>query len=133
MMAFLMLETGRSDLSLDAGGMDLKVQARQQGEDLLVAIRGRITWGEASALRTVLCDWVDRQRPRILLLDLEHVTGVDAAGLGLLVVVRNVLAEHGGALRLCKACPSIRDAVEQGCQLYPFVLFPTAPDAPGGA
>jgi len=136
MMAFLALETGGSELSVDAGGTDLEVQAHQQGEDLRVAIRGRITWEEASALREALCDWVARQRPRTLLLDLEQVTGLDAAGVGILAVVRNVLAEQGGAMRLCNGRASIREAVEKGCRLYPFILSPEAPDAPdlpGGA
>jgi anti-anti-sigma factor len=118
-------------MQLVAGASGLEVQVRQEGEDLVLAIHGRITHEEVTPLREVINANVATLRPRIMLLNLEKVTHIHVSGIGMLVAARNTLNQKDGIMCLCNLCSQVRKAFEQCGLLNHFAIFPTEPDALG--
>ena len=78
----------------------LQVCIKKSGTLAILSLRGRIVIGETAVLR----DAVERLRQvTVLLLDMRGVTMVDAAGLGVMLELRQELKAAGIAVRLTNA------------------------------
>jgi anti-sigma B factor antagonist len=73
------------------------------GRPLVLALRGEIDIAVATSLRPGWYALAEQERLDEIVVDLREVTFMDAAGLGLLVGMRNRQRRHGGDLRLCNA------------------------------
>lgn len=70
---------------------------------------GRITADDGDALRTAVLTQPD---VRIVVLDLAGVSAVDAAGLGMLVSLRNWASATGKQLKLMNVVPRVEEVLE---------------------
>ena len=75
-------------------GEEVKVAIRQDGDLLVLAVRGDLDIGSLSRLRMALAD-VCQQPGTSVLLDLSEVHFLSAAALGLLAVTARRLRRHG--------------------------------------
>lgn len=84
----------------------LTVLVRHRCRYVLVTIAGEIDLGTAPRLRGALAELADRGGRVVV--DLERVQFIDAAGLGILVRAATVTAARGGSLRVVTAQPRTR-------------------------
>jgi anti-sigma B factor antagonist len=77
--------------------LDIRESSRE-GVDIL-SLKGRLTVGEASAVREKVSAVAAAGRFNILL-NLEHVEYIDSTGLGAMVICFTSLKKAGGALKL---------------------------------
>lgn len=77
--------------------LDIRETTRE-GVDILT-LKGRLTVGEASAVREKVAAVVASGNVNVLL-NLEHVEYIDSTGLGALVICFTSLKKAGGALKL---------------------------------
>lgn len=83
-----------------------------EGPLAIVALRGKLTLGEASeALRAVVEKLASEGCQRILL-NLAGVPFIDSAGLGALALSFTKVKAAGGLLKLAEAPPRVQDALE---------------------
>ena len=73
-------------------------ESKREGVDIL-SLKGRLTVGEASAVREQ-CTAVVAAGNVNVILNLEHVEYIDSTGLGALVICFTSLKKAGGALKL---------------------------------
>ena len=73
-------------------------ESNREGVDIL-SLKGRLTVGEASAIREQ-CTAVVAAGNVNVILNLEHVEYIDSTGLGALVICFTSLKKAGGALKL---------------------------------
>jgi phospholipid/cholesterol/gamma-HCH transport system permease protein len=111
-----------------AGSSDYELDVQRRGEQLALALRGRVEVGNAERLlteiRTRLTDV-----PREVVLDLSAVDYFDSAGGAVLIRLRQELAGKGVALRIDRSTPAIDgflSLVDQDALAKP----PPSPSAP---
>jgi anti-sigma B factor antagonist len=79
--------------------MSLEIrESSREGVDIL-SLKGRLTVGEASAVREK-CTTIAGDGRYNVLLNLEHVDYIDSTGLGAMVICFTSLKKAGGALKL---------------------------------
>ena len=79
--------------------MSLEIrESSREGVDIL-SLKGRLTVGEASAVREK-CTAIATEGRYNVLLNLEHVDYIDSTGLGAMVICFTSLKKAGGALKL---------------------------------
>jgi anti-sigma B factor antagonist len=91
------------------GGPDpdaVTVRVRHEAEYVLVTVAGEVDYASAAALRERLFTLAATGRP--LVADLDRVSFIDAAGLGVLVGVARQAAAHGASLRVVCARHQVR-------------------------
>ena len=95
------------------GGPDeddaLTVRVRHEPEWLLVTVAGEVDFGSAAGLRERLFTLAASGRP--LVADLDRVSFIDAAGLGVLAGAARQAAAHGASLRVVCARRRVRRMV----------------------
>jgi anti-sigma B factor antagonist len=79
--------------------MSLDIQESIREEIVILALKGRLTVGESSALREKVQALVAEGRLKTVL-DLTHVEYIDSTGLGAMVICLTSLKKQGGALKL---------------------------------
>lgn len=72
---------------------------RTVGKAAEVRLRGQLTFAQHRSFRRVV-DNLERTAPAQVVLDLSDVEYIDAAGLGLLLVTREVVSGAGGLVEL---------------------------------
>jgi anti-sigma B factor antagonist len=82
------------------------VRIRRESGYVLVTMAGEVDYGTVPGLRERLFALAATGRP--LVADLDRVSFIDAAGLGVLAGVARRAAAHGGSLRVVCARPQIR-------------------------
>jgi len=82
------------------------VRVRREPGYVLVTMAGEVDYGTVPGLRERLFALAATGRP--LVADLDRVSFIDAAGLGVLASVARRAAAHGGSLRVVCARPQIR-------------------------
>jgi len=87
----------------------LNVAVHNLGEVTVVRCTGRLAFGYADTLLNAISEW---PCPRIAVLDLAEVTEIDAAGIGVLVAVRNRAEASGVGLKLMNLTPRVEDLLE---------------------
>ena len=83
----------------------LTIEARHERDYTIVTIVGEIDMITVTGLREQLFELAASSRP--LVADLDQVSFIDSAGLGVLVGTANRAASHGGVLEVVCARPNI--------------------------
>ena len=109
--------------------MALKITVREVDGVSLVSLEGRIGLGEeANALRervkSLLAGGTNK-----LVLNLQHVTMIDSAGLGTLVGLHHSAGSSGAKLRLCNLSTLLRDVLQVTHLLTIFDVSASEEDA----
>ena len=91
--------------------MDLKLAVQDHGDQAMINVGGEIDLATSPQLQAVLVVLVDRGLHQ-LIIDLEQVSFLDYAGVGMLVDARRRVQEHGGSLRLVRPAPLVRRVLE---------------------
>jgi anti-anti-sigma factor len=86
-----------------------EVSIQNLGDVTIFHCKGRLTFGDEDTLLNAVSS---QQRLRLAVLDLAEVTAVDAAGLGMLVSLRNWARSRGVALKLMNLTPWVQDSLE---------------------
>jgi anti-anti-sigma factor len=95
----------------DTADPPLAVAVERNGDTAIVRIDGEIEFATAPRLRTIILELAhDGARPVIL--DLEHVTFLDSAGISLLIQAKKRLAASGSDLVLQAPLPNVRRVLE---------------------
>jgi anti-sigma B factor antagonist len=81
--------------------MSLDIQETEREGITILALKGRLTVGEASSLREKVNDAV-AQGHRNFILDLGGVDYIDSTGLGSMVICYTTVKKAGGATKLLK-------------------------------
>src|SRR5277367_6302727 len=79
--------------------MSLDIRESLREGVVILSLKGRLTVGEASAVREQCTAVVNAGNTNVLL-NLEHVEYIDSTGLGALVICFTSLKKAGGALKL---------------------------------
>jgi anti-sigma B factor antagonist len=90
--------------------MDLKLAVQDHGDHATIQVGGEIDVATSPQLQAVLVDLVDRGLHQ-LIIDLERVSFLDCAGIGMLVDARRRVQEHGGSLKLVRPRPFVRQVL----------------------
>ena len=91
--------------------MDLKLAVQDHGDHATIEVGGEVDLATSPRLQAVLVDLVDRGFHQ-LTIDLEQVSFLDCAGIGMLVDARRRVQEHGGSLKLVRPAPLVRRVLE---------------------
>lgn len=67
-----------------------------------IALQGRLTFAENGAFRQVV-EGLEREGHQQVVFDLAQLDYIDSAGMGMLLVARDVTAARGGAVTLANA------------------------------
>jgi anti-sigma B factor antagonist len=81
--------------------MELNLCVWHHGDRATIQVGGELDLATCPQLQAVLVELVDRGCHH-LILDLEQVTFLDCAGIGVLVDARRRVQEHGGSLKLVR-------------------------------
>lgn len=88
--------------------MSLRLETSSLGNAVVVHCHGRIVYRyEAAALSYKVAELLENRR--MVILDLQHVTSIDSAGLGELVALHMWARGHGSVLRLTGLNSRIHD------------------------
>ena len=91
---------------------DLVSSARQEGQTVVVAIRGDIDLHNSTELRTELLDILIKTSARKLVLNLEQVPYIDSSAVAVLVELLQRLRKVGGKIRVTNLQPRVRGLLE---------------------
>ena len=91
--------------------MKLDLSFRSDGDRAVVQVGGEVDVATCPQLQAALAELVDRGFHQ-LIVDLEQVSFLDCAGIGVLVDARRRVQEHGGSLRLVRPAPLVRRVLE---------------------
>ena len=79
--------------------MSLDIRVTEREGVTILALKGRLTVGEASSVREKVNEEL-AQGKKNLILDLEHVDYIDSTGLGSMVICYTTIKKAGGMLKL---------------------------------
>ena len=92
--------------------MACKVTVRHVGDVAVLDLSGRITLGDGSGtVRETVKDLIVKGQNKVLL-NLQHVSYIDSAGLGELVGSYASMTNHGGHIKLLHAQNKVRDVLQ---------------------
>jgi anti-sigma B factor antagonist len=112
------------------GAALVEMRVNRLAEAVVVSVRGELDPATAPELRTCLGQWAGSGRP--LVVDLDGVRFLGAAGLSVLVEARNETERRGADLRLvCNGRPARRPLDVTGLS-QTFATYRTVPDAVRG-
>jgi anti-anti-sigma factor len=86
--------------------MELNLCVQRHGDHATIQVGGEVDLATGPQLEAVVVELVDRGCHQ-LILDLEQVSFLDCAGIGVLVDARRRTQEHGGSLRLVRPRPLV--------------------------
>ena len=93
-------------------GSDLISAARQEGEALILSVRGEIDLHNSPELRTELLELLARTNARRLVLDLGQVPYMDSSAIAVLVEALQKLRKTGGRVFLLNLQPRVKGLLE---------------------
>ncbi|SRR6266403_675120 len=79
--------------------MSFEIRESDREGIAILALKGRLTVGEASSLREKVSEVLAAGRKNVIL-NLQHVDYIDSTGLGSMVICFTTLKKAGGALKL---------------------------------
>jgi len=79
--------------------MSLEINVTEREGVTILALKGRLTVGEASSVREKVNELL-AQGKKNLIFDLEHVDYIDSTGLGSMVICYTTIKKAGGMLKL---------------------------------
>jgi anti-sigma B factor antagonist len=91
--------------------MKLNLSFRSYGDRAVVQVGGEVDLATCPQLQAALAELVDRGFHQ-LIVDLEQVSFLDCAGIGVLVEARRRVHRHHGSLKLVRPAPLVRRELE---------------------
>ena len=91
--------------------MKLDLALRCSGDRAVLQVGGEVDLATCPQLQAALVELVDRGFHQ-LIVDLEQVSFLDCAGIGVMVDARRRVQEHGGSLKLVRPAPLVRRVLE---------------------
>ena len=91
--------------------MKLNLSVQSHSDHALIQVGGEVDLATCPQLQAVLAELVDRGFHQ-LILDLEQVSFLDCAGIGVLVEARRRVHKHRGSLKLVRPRPLVRRVLE---------------------
>lgn len=108
--------------------MPLQMTTRNFAGVLIVECSGRLVLGQESAnLRHLVRDHLSENKQVVI--DLEKVSYIDSSGLGILAGLFTTARKAGGAIKLAKVNPLLRDMLQITKLFTVFEVFDRAEDA----
>src|SRR5919112_6542452 len=86
--------------------------ARQEGDAVVVAVRGEIDLQNSPELRTELLDLLTKHSPQRLVLNLAQVPYMDSSAIAVLVELLQKVRKTGGKVYLTSLQPRVKGLVE---------------------
>ena len=105
--------------------MSLEITQREINGIYLLALRGRLVLGEESSGFRATVESLLSTGATKLVVNLEHVTHVDSAGLGALIEAQRNTKANGARLKLSNLGPKFKQALEIARLLPIFETCPT--------
>jgi len=112
--------------------MPLEITQREIDGVYLLALKGRLVLGEESVGFRATIDNLLAASAKRIVVNLEHVTHVDSAGLGSLIEAHRKTKASGGRLKLSNLGPNFKKALEIARLLPLFETSPTEAAAVAG-
>jgi len=91
---------------------DLIPAARQEGDSIILSVRGELDLHNSPELRTHLLDLLNRTKPRRLVLNLGGVPYMDSSALAVLVEALKKMMKTGGRVFLVALQPRVKGLIE---------------------
>jgi anti-sigma B factor antagonist len=110
----------------------LEITQREENGIYLLALSGRLVLGEESNGVRAIVDKLLASGATKIIINLEHVTFVDSAGLGSLIEAHRKTKAQGGRLLLSNLGPKFKQALEMARLLNIFETSPTEAGALAG-
>ena len=110
---------------------DLISGARQEGDAIIVAVRGEIDLHNSPELRGALLDMLNRLKPKKLILNLAQVPYMDSSAIAVLVESLQKLRKAGGKIYLTNLQPRVKGLLEIARLDAIFVIVAEEKDALG--
>jgi anti-anti-sigma factor len=105
--------------------------AQIQGDALILSIRGEIDLHNSPELRVEIFNYLNRQRPRRLVLDLAEVPYMDSSTLAVFVEALKRVLKEGGKVFLVGLQPRVKGLIEIARLSSIFVVCADAQEALG--
>ena len=86
--------------------------ARQEGEAIVINVRGEIDMHNSPEVRTELLDLLARMQPRRLVINLALVPYMDSSAVAVLVEARQKVNKWGGKIYLTDLQPRVKGLLE---------------------
>ena len=86
--------------------------ARQEGDTLIMAVRGELDLHNSPELRSHLLDLLNRTKPKRLIFDMSAVPYMDSSALAVLVEALQKLRKIGGRVCLVALQPRVQGLLE---------------------
>ena len=103
----------------------LRMTQREVDGVTVVALDGRIVLGgESNALRDKV-KWLLAEEKKKMVLNMENITFIDSAGLGMLVTSHHTAKKEGASMRLCHLSTTFKALLKITKQLTVFEVFDT--------
>jgi len=90
----------------------LIASAKQEGENLIVAIKGEIDLQSSPDLRVALMEMIKKQAPKKLILNLSKVGYMDSSAIAVLVELLKKMNASGGKVCLTALQPRVKGLLE---------------------
>ncbi|MCA1675644.1 MAG: MEDS domain-containing protein [Actinobacteria bacterium] len=104
--------TRSSDQHAQIPRRDLSLSVLRESDAVVVPVNGDLDLAGSARLGAVLADLIDGQGNRSVVVDLEHVTTIDPAVVGVFAAAATVAECHGGHLALRGSSQTVRDILE---------------------
>jgi len=107
----------------------LKMTQREVDGVTVVALDGRIVLGqESNALREKVKSLLAEGKKKTVL-NMDNITFIDSAGLGMLVTSHHIAKKEGASMRLCHLSTKFKELLQITKLLTLFEVFDTEADA----
>ena len=108
---------------------DVIINARREGDVIVIAVRGEIDLHNSPGLRTDLLDALNRGMPKKLILNLAEVPYMDSSAIAVLVEALQKMRKAGGKIYLTNLQPRVKGLLEIARLDSIFIVVPTEEDA----
>lgn len=106
----------------------MEIAQRTTGEITVIEIAGEIDLYNSMDLKAILTNLIEKKQCRIIL-NMKRVSYMDSTAIGVLVVVLNLLKQHGGNLILAQTEESIQKVLRLTKLISFFQLCDTEEEA----
>ena len=103
----------------------LKMTQREVDGVTVVALHGRIVLGEESSVLREIVKRLLAEGKKNTVLNMENITFIDSAGLGMLVTSHHTAKKEGASMRLCHLSTTFKALLKITKQLTVFEVFDT--------
>jgi anti-sigma B factor antagonist len=103
----------------------LKMTQREVDGVTVVALHGRIVLGEESNVLREIVKRLLAEGKKNTVLNMENITFIDSAGLGMLVTSHHTAKKEGASMRLCHLSTTFKALLKITKQLTVFEVFDT--------